>query len=108
MCCDVLQAPRELMLALTRTGDSVGIVAVDYSVVYVPPEGEQSQGTTLTFTGSVQLQGGQTSRDFSLTLPDSTFLETGGNFMAVIDNATLVGGGKSLALIYCSSLPGPS
>lgn len=87
-----MQAPRELMLALTRGGDSVGIVAVDYSVVYVPPQG----GSTLTFTGSVQLQGGQTTQDFSITLPDSAFLETGGNFMATIGNATLVGGGESI------------
>lgn len=78
---------------MNRTGDSIGIVAVDYSILYVPPQATENSNTVLAFSGSVQFQGGQTTRDFSITLPDTAFLETGGNFMATIDNATLVGGG---------------
>lgn len=76
---------------MNRSGDSVGIVSVDYNIVYVPP---QSSTTQLAFTGSVEFQGGQTLRDLSLTIPDTAFLEINGNFMATIENATLVGGGK--------------
>lgn len=66
---------------------------MDYSIVYLAPEGSSGIGMPLTFAGSVQFQGGQASRDFSVTLPDSAFLEIGGTFMATIENATLVGGG---------------
>lgn len=81
---------------MDRTGDSIGIVAVEYSIVYLPP---QSGTSTLGFTGSIEFQGGQTSRDFSITLPDTAFLETDGNFMATIENATLTGGGMYLETI---------
>ena len=94
-----VQAPRELRLAINRSGDSIGIVSVDYNIIYLPlgttDPSQVNLATALTFTGSVQLQGGQTLRDFSLTVPNSAFLETGGNFMATIDNATLIGGGNS-------------
>lgn len=76
---------------MNRTGDSIGIVAVEYSIVYLPP---QSDTATLSFAGSIEFQGGQTVRDLSITLPNTAFLEVGGNFMATIENATLVGGGK--------------
>ena len=70
----------------------MGIVAVEYTVVYQPPQA--SAAPTITFADTVLFQGGQSSRDFSITLPDSTFLETGGNFMATLANATIVGGGE--------------
>jgi hypothetical protein len=43
----------------------------------------------------VQFQGGMSARDFSVTLPDNAFLEIEGNFMATIENATVVGGGNN-------------
>lgn len=68
---------------------------MEYSIVYLPPStSDLTQTTALAFTGSVRLQGGETTQDFSVTIPDSTFLEVGGNFMAALDNATIVGGGK--------------
>ncbi len=71
-------------------------MAVDYSIVYLPSSAsDPTQAAALTFTGSVRLQGGETTQDFSLTIPDSAFLEVGGNFMATLANATIVGGGKS-------------
>lgn len=89
--------PRELRLAINRSGDSIGIVAVDYSIIYLPPQitdpSQVDPGMALTFNGSVQFQGGQTLRDFSLTVPDNAFLEVGGNFMATLVNASLIGGG---------------
>lgn len=86
-----MQAPRELRLAVDRTRGFIGIVSVEYNIVYLPP---QSASPTLMFMGSIEFQGGQTSRDLSITLSDNAFLETGGNFMATLENATLVGGGK--------------
>lgn len=91
----IVQAPRELRLAINRSGDSIGIVAVDYNIVYVPPStSTQADTADLVFTGSVRLQGGESTRDFSVTIPDTSFLEVGGNFMATLANATLVGGGN--------------
>ena len=70
-------------------------MAVDYYIIYQPPpESDTSQMVPLAFTGSVRFQGGETTRDFSVTLPDSAFLEVGGNFMAMLANASIVGGGK--------------
>lgn len=68
----------------------MGTVTVDYNIVYLPPQA----AATLMFSGFVQFQGGVTTRDFSVTIPDNAFLETGGNFMATIENATLIGGGR--------------
>lgn len=90
--CQFLQAPRELRLSVDRTGDTVGTVTVDYSVVYLPPP-TSTPSTVSALTGFVQFQGGMSARDFSVTLPNNAFLEIGGNFMATIENATLVGGG---------------
>lgn len=94
-----LQAPRELMLTVNRTGGSLGTVTVDYSITYLPPTNpsETAAGAMLTFAGFVQFQGGMSARDFSVTLPDNAFLEVGGSFMATIENATLVSGGKDQA-----------
>ena len=93
----IVQAPRELQLAINRSGDSIGIVAVDYNIVYVPPStSDPTQTTALAFTGSVRFQGGETTRDFSVTISGSTFLEVGGTFMAILANATIVGGGKTV------------
>lgn len=66
-------------------------MTVDYSIVYLPPN--PSSDAALTFAGFVQFQGGMAIRDFSVTLPNNAFLEIGGNFMATIENATLVDGG---------------
>lgn len=88
-----LQAPRELRLRVNRTGGTEGTLTVDYSIVYLPPATSNPDTVTaLTFAGFVQFQGGMTTRDFSVTLPNNAFLEAGGNFMATIENATLVGG----------------
>ena len=77
----------------------MGTIAVDYSIVYLPPSGTGAS-TALTFAGFVQFQGGMSTRDFSVTLPDNAFLEIGGNFMATIDNATLVSGGIAIVFTY--------
>lgn len=82
---------------MNRTGDTLGTVTVDYSIVYLPPPNPSGGGavTTLTFAGFVQFQSGMDTRDFSVTLPDNAFLEIGGSFMATIENATLISGGNS-------------
>lgn len=71
---------------------------MDYTITYLPPQisdpTELDAATALIFSGFVQFQGGQTIRDFSITLPDTAFLEIGGNFMATLDNTTLIGGSK--------------
>lgn len=84
-------------MSVERSGDSIGIVAVDYTVAYLPPGVTDPESVdaamALTITGSVQFQGGQTRRDFSETLANSAFLETGGNFLVTLENATITGGG---------------
>lgn len=93
-----MQAPRELRLAVNRTGGAVGGLAVDYSILYLPAgitdPSQVDASTVLDLSGSVQLQGGQTLGDFSVAVDDSAFLESGGLFMARLDNVTIVGGGK--------------
>ena len=95
-----LQAPRELRLAVNRSGGAIGIIAVDYSILYLPAGVmdpiQVDRSTALILSGSIQLQGGQTVKDFSVTIDDTVFLETGGEFMATLDNVTIVGGGKHM------------
>lgn len=83
---------------MSRIGDAIGIVAVDYTIVYLPAgvtdPTQVDASTAPVLSGSVQLQGGQTLRDFSVTIDDTTFLETGGQFMATLVNVTIIGGGK--------------
>ena len=92
------QSPRELRLAVTRSGGSTGIVAVDYAVVYLPlGTTDPTMGVTgvaTIATGSVQIQGGLILREFSVPISDDAFLETGGQFFVSLTNATLIGGGK--------------
>lgn len=95
---------------MNRTGDTLGTVTVDYSIVYLPPPGSAA-ATTLTFSGFVQFQSGMDTRDFSVTLPDNAFLETGGSFMATIENATLISGGNydpACTAIVCHDLFRPA
>lgn len=67
---------------------------VDYSIAYSPPPtSDPNQVPALAFSGSVRFQGGETTRDFSVTIPDTAFLEVDGNFVATLGNATIVGGG---------------
>lgn len=97
------QSPRELRLSVSRSGGSVGIVAVDYRVVYLPfgtsDPAQGVTGVTTMETGSVSLQGGQTLRAFSVPISDDAFLETGGQFFVTLTNVTLTGGGEFLKCI---------
>lgn len=100
------QAPRELRLAVTRRGDSIGIVTVDYSITYLPPAVlDPSQlsdsSTALTLSGFIEFRGGDVMRSISLTLSDTAFLETGGRFFATLTNASLTGGGNYNQRVSC-------
>ena len=94
----VSQTPRELRLGLTRSGGNIGIISVDYGVVYLPVGvvdpalGDPSVVTMAT--GSVQLQGGQSLVEFSVEIRDEAFLEPMSNFFVYLNSTSLLGGGE--------------
>lgn len=98
----LLQSPRELHLAINRSGSDAGIISVDYSIAYLPAGtsdpalGETSQLEMAS--GSVQLTGGQTLAEFTVEILDDAFLEPRANFYAYITNVSLIGGGERLLL----------
>ena len=97
-CLRLLQNLRNLQLVVTRGGGSVGTIAVDYSIVYLPlGRSDPSQGTTGVVApamGSIQIPEGQMSLQFNVPLMSDAFLEEGSAFYVTLDNTTLVGGGK--------------
>jgi len=91
------QTPRELHLTVFRSGDSVGIISIDYSIVYLPagvtdPIRGNSSVVTMA-TGSVQLQSGQVSKELNVTISEDAFLEPRANFYAYLNSTMLMGGG---------------
>lgn len=94
-----LQSSRELQLAVRRSGGSIGTIAVDYSVVYLPPGVSDplqgSVGDVAPAMGSIQLQDSQSLLQFSVPLLSGAFLEEGSAFYISLDNTTLVGGGET-------------
>ena len=85
-------------MAISRSGGSAGTIAVDYSIVYLPPGVSDplqgSTGVVAPAMGSVQIQDGQSSWRFSVPLMSDAFLEEGSSFYVQLDNTTLVGGGE--------------
>ncbi len=80
---------------MVRSAGTLGVVAVDYTVWYMlASSSSTSPAPSLVTIGLVQLQSGQSLTSFSVTLPNTLFLETGGSLLAVIDNTTLVAGGE--------------
>lgn len=86
-------------MAITRGGGSVGTIAVDYSIVYLPPGVSDpllgSSGIVVPAVGSVQIQDSQSSLQFNVPLMSGAFLEEGSSFYVTLDNTTLVGGGET-------------
>ena len=82
---------------MTRSGDSLGTIRIDYGIVYLPvgvTDPTQGDLSVVTMaTGSVQLQGGQVSREFSVTISEDAFLEPRANFHVYLNSTTLIGGG---------------
>ena len=103
-----MQTPRELRLVVVRTLGDIGTISVDYTIMYLPPGA--SEGAVAVEMGSERLQGGQSSRDFSVTIPESMFLEPEGTFSAIITNTSLVGGGECVGgvgvSVCCESMGG--
>ena len=93
-----LQSSRQLQLAISRSGGSAGAIAVDYSIVYLPPGVSDplqgSMGVVAPAMGSVQMQDGQSLLQFSVPLMGNAFLEEGSSFFIRLNNTTLVGGSK--------------
>lgn len=87
-------------MAVSRGGGSAGTIAVDYSIVYLPPGFSDplqgSTGVVAPAMGSVQIPDGQSSLQFSVPLMSDAFLEEGSSFYVRLDNTTLVGGGEIL------------
>ena len=85
-------------MAVSRGGGTVGIIAVDYSIVYLPPGVTDPQlgssGVVAPAMGSIQIQEGQSSLQFNVRLMSGAFLEEGSSFYVTLDNTTLVGGGE--------------
>lgn len=83
---------------MTRSGDSLGTIRIDYGVVYLPvgvTDPIQGDSSVVTMaTGAVQLQGGQVSREFSVTISEDAFLESRANFFIYLNSTTLTGGGR--------------
>ena len=83
---------------MTRSGDSLGTIRIDYGVVYLPvgvTDPAQGDPSVVTMaTGAVQLQGGQVSREFSVTISEDAFLESRANFLVYLNSTTLTGGGR--------------
>ena len=92
-----MQTPRELRLVVVRTLGDIGTISVDYTIMYLPPGA--AQDAIVVEMGAERLQGGQSSRDFSVTIPESMFLEPEGTFSAVITNTSLVGGGECVGSV---------
>ena len=85
-------------MAISRSGGSAGAIAVDYSIVYLPPGVSDplqgSMGVVAPAMGSVQMQDGQSLLQFSVPLMGNAFLEEGSSFFIRLNNTTLVGGSK--------------
>ncbi len=84
------------MLVVERSRGSMGVISVDYTIIYLPA-GVSDSGDPRVIaltTGSVQLQGGQSTLEFSVTISNDMFLETGGTFRATITDTDLVDGGE--------------
>ena len=94
-------------MAVSRSGGSIDVIAVDYSIVYLPPGVSDplqgSTGVVAPAMGSVQIQDGQSSLQFSVPLVSDAFLEEGSAFFVRIDNTSLVGGGK-ISHVYRSCI----
>ena len=81
-------------MALIRSGGTIGVLSVDYSVVYLPlGVTDPIQGTPIVTEGPLRLEGGQERAEFDVTITDELFLELMATFIAVINGTTLVGGG---------------
>ena len=93
-----LQSSRQLQLTISRSGGSIGTIAVDYSIIYLPPGVSDplqgSTGVVAPAMGSIQIQDGQSSVQFSVPLMSDAFLEEGSSFFVQLDNTTLIGGGE--------------
>lgn len=84
-------------MALVRTGGTNGVLAVDYSVVYLPlGVTDPALGIPIVAEGSQRLEGGQERAEFDVTISDELFLEPMANFIAIINDTSLVGGGIKL------------
>ncbi len=82
-------------MVIQRSRGDIGIISIDYAITYLPVGASDSDPNAVALAmGSVQLQGGQSTRDFSVTIPNDMFLEPGAVFRANITNTVLVGGGK--------------
>ena len=87
-------------MVIQRSRGDIGIISIDYTITYVPVGSSNSDPNAVALAmGSVQLQGGQSTRDFSVTIPNDMFLEPGAAFRATITNSTLVGGGRSCDIV---------
>ena len=84
---------------INRSGGSVGTVAVDYDIVYLPPGVSDpllgTTGVVAPVMGSVQIPEGQSSLQFNVPLMSDAFLEEGSAFYASLINTTLVGAGET-------------
>lgn len=98
-----------MQLALVRGGGSVGTIAVDYGIVYLPPGVSDPQqgtaGVVVPAMGSVQMRDGQSSLQFNVPLMSGAFLESGSAFYITLDNVTLVGGGELYNIIRSNIMP---
>ena len=94
-----LQTSRNLQLVISRSGGTVGTIAVDYDIVYLPPGVLDpflgTTGVVAPAMGSVQIPEGQSSLQFNVPLMSDAFLEEGSAFYASLVNATLVGAGET-------------
>ncbi len=89
------------MLIVERSRGNMGVISIDYSIVYLPAGVSDGDPEVVTLaTGSIQLQGGQSMLEFSVTISNDMFLETGGVFRATITDTNLVDGGKCHVILY--------
>ena len=103
-----LQNSRNLQLVVSRSGGTIGTIAVDYDIVYLAPGVLDpllgTTGVVAPAMGSVQIPEGQSSLQFNIPLMSDAFLEEDSAFYASLVNATLVGGGETsmtCTLYFC-------
>ena len=93
-CLYWFQVPRTLDLVLTRSGGTIGVLSVEYSVLYLPlGVTEPAQGMPVAAQGSERLEGGQDRAEFSITISNELFVEPMANFYAFLNATSLIGGG---------------
>ena len=93
-----MQNSRSLQLVISRSGGTVGTIAVDYYIVYLPPGVSDpllgTTGVVAPAMGSVQIPEGQSSLQFNVPLMSDAFLEEDSAFYVFLVNTTLVSGGE--------------